>query len=112
MNGIATIAVTPGDDYCNAMAVQADGKIVLAGQAINAQRFSDIAVVRLNSDGTPDSSFGNNGVVTTAIGTHSDDGYAVAVQADGKIVVAGDTYFTGSKVGFAVVRYLGDSTLR
>jgi hypothetical protein len=45
-------------------------------------------------------------------GTRSDDGYAVAVQADGKIVVAGDSYFTGSKVGFAVLRYLGDSASR
>ena len=39
-----------GDDYCNAMALQSDGKIVLAGQAINRQRFSDIAVVRDNAD--------------------------------------------------------------
>jgi hypothetical protein len=63
------------------------------------------------SGGTPDGSFGNNGVVTTAIGTRSDDGYAVTVQADGKIVVADNTYFTGSKVG-VVLRYLGDSVSR
>ena len=49
-----------------------------------------------------------NGIVTTAIGTRSDDGYDVTLQQDGKIVVAGDTYLTGSKVAFAVVRYLGE----
>jgi uncharacterized delta-60 repeat protein len=107
INGVATTAVTGGDDYCNAMALQPDGKIVLAGQAINQQRFSDIAVVRDNGNGTPDDSFGVNGIVTTAIGTRSDDDYAVALQQDGKVVVAGDTYVTGSQVAFAVVRYLG-----
>jgi uncharacterized delta-60 repeat protein len=107
LNAVSITAVTSGDDYCNAMALQPDGKIVLAGQAINQQHFRDIAVVRDNADGTPDSSFGLYGIVTTAIGTRSDDGYTVALQQDGKIVVAGDTYFTGSKVGFAAVRYLG-----
>jgi uncharacterized delta-60 repeat protein len=107
VNGVAATAVTAGDDYCNAMTLQPDGKIILAGQAINPQRFSDIAVVRISADGSLDSSFGSNGVVRTAIGTRSDDGLAVALQQDGQIVIAGDTYFTGSKVGFAVLRYLG-----
>jgi len=107
-NGIATTAITNGDDYCNAMALQSDGKIVLTGQVINSRRFSDIAVVRDNANGTPDTSFGANGIVTTAIGTRSDDGYAVTLQQDGKIIVAGDTYVSGSKVGFAVLRYLAN----
>jgi uncharacterized delta-60 repeat protein len=109
-NGVSIVAVTSGDDYCNAMALQPDGKIVLAGQAINAQRFSDFAVVRENADGTLDNSFGINGIVTTAIGTRSDDAFAVALQQDGKIIVAGDTYVTGPKVVFATARYLGGAT--
>jgi uncharacterized delta-60 repeat protein len=79
----------------NAVAVQSDGKIVVAGHIFN----DDFAVVRFNSDGSPDSSFDSNGLVTTDFGA-SDQAYAVAIQSDGKIVVAGT-----SGTDFALARY-------
>ena len=61
-------------------------------------------MVRVQPHGTLDTSFGGTGKVTTAIGTSDDCGYAVAIQSDGKIVVAGYTN-NGSNIDFAVVRY-------
>jgi uncharacterized delta-60 repeat protein len=74
------------DSLVNDVAIQPDGKIVLAGYASG-----DFAVARLNPDGTPDPTFGNGGsVVENAVGTNSEDiADAVAIQPDGKIVVAG-----------------------
>jgi uncharacterized delta-60 repeat protein len=74
------------DSLVNDVAIQPDGKIVLVGFASG-----DFAVVRLNPNGTPDPTFGNGGsVVENAVGTNSEDiADAVAIQPDGKIVVAG-----------------------
>ncbi|MFO0798536.1 MAG: delta-60 repeat domain-containing protein [Gemmataceae bacterium] len=72
-----------GADGAFAAALQADGKIVLAGTT-----GSDIGVVRLTALGTLDGGFGTGGAVVIDAGG-SDAGNAVAVQADGRIVVAG-----------------------
>jgi uncharacterized delta-60 repeat protein len=78
-----------GADFANGVAVQPDGKIVLAGQS-NASGNYDFAVARLTStQGLPDTTYGTgNGKSVTNI-SGSDFGYDVALQADGKIVVAG-----------------------
>lgn len=84
--GILTVRAGGADSLANDVAIQPDGKIVLAGFASN-----DLAVVRLNPDGSPDTSFGNAGsVVENAVGTNSEDiADAVTIQPDGKILVAG-----------------------
>ena len=56
-----------GDEVAFAMAVQSDGKLLLAGRADG-----DFALVRLNSNGSLDSTFGASGIVTTDMGTASD----------------------------------------
>ena len=73
------------------MAVQPDGKIIVAGRA--AEHLGDFAVVRLERDGTLDATFGpaTAGKVLTDFAGGSETAYAVAVQPDGKIVVAGTT---------------------
>ena len=80
----------PGDSACLALAIQDDGKIVMAGYSeyfpIGANTV--VTVARLNTDGSLDTTFGG-GVVETAIGTEFDGATAVAVQSDGKILVAG-----------------------
>jgi uncharacterized delta-60 repeat protein len=92
--GIVITDIGSSSNYANAVALQGDGKIVVAGNAF-ADPFgtgtSDIAVLRYNTDGTLDKTgFGSpNGYVTTSVGAF-DNGFAVAVQADGKIVVAGN----------------------
>jgi uncharacterized delta-60 repeat protein len=78
-----------GGDQANAVAVQPDGKIVVTGFATRNGIDSDLAIVRYKTDGTPDPSFGTNGIVTTDLGTRSDDARALVLQPDGRIVVAG-----------------------
>src|SRR5438046_5688827 len=91
---MVTTDIGSSSNYAHAVALQADGKIVVAGNAfVNSfAGTSDIAVLRYNTDGSLDATgFGvPNGYVTTNVGAF-DNGFAVAVQpSDGKIVVAGN----------------------
>ena len=92
-------------DVANALGIQSDGKIVAAGGSS-----SNFALVRYNTDGTLDTSFGTGGKVTTAVGTSNDAAYALSIQSDGKIVAAGSSY-NGSNNDFTIVRYNTDGTL-
>ena len=74
-----------GSDAAAAVAVQADGKIVVAGSS-----GGDFALARYGADGALDPSFSGDGLVTTDLGG-TDAGQAVAIQADGRIVVAGSS---------------------
>ena len=98
-----TTAIGSGNDNALASAIQSDGKIVLAGNSHNGTD-SDFALIRYNTDGTLDASFGAGGKVTTPIGSGNDYGISAAIQDDGKIVVAGMSY-GGSSYDFALVRY-------
>ncbi len=109
-DGMVTTAIGPGDDNRYSVTVQADGKILVAGYSNNGTNF-DFALVRYNADGTLDTSFGGDGMVTTAIGSAADVGCSVALQADGKILVAGYSTQAGTEIDFALVRYNTDGTL-
>jgi uncharacterized delta-60 repeat protein len=100
-----------------AMAIQADGKIVVAGELTykrnpNAAYEDDFALARYHPNGTLDRTFGGDGKVTTDVRNGSYDRLAaIALQADGKIVVAGFTYTNSGSTDFAVVRYHANGTL-
>lgn len=101
-DGIVTTFPNPiagGLNEGKSVAIQADGKIVVTGDA------NLFATVRYNMDGSLDHSFSGDGIVTTGVGSNS-GGEAVAIQADGKILVAG--HGSGD---FAVVRYKSDGSL-
>ena len=95
--------------------LQSDGKIVAVGWAafpITTGINYDMVVVRYNSDGTLDPSFGTAGIVTTDFNDKSDFAYSVAIQKDGKIVAGGRTQeLDGSASNAALVRYTTDGTL-
>ena len=74
-------------DDALAVAVQPDGRIVVAGSSSDATG-SDMAVARYNSNGTPDTAFDGDGIALVDFGNDS-SARAVAVQQDGKIVLAG-----------------------
>lgn len=94
----------------NAITLQQDGKIVVAGRGdINGQ--ARFAVVRYNADGSLDGTFGNGGVVTTSIGTFAFL-TGVAIQSDGKIVASGSATGPGPLFStFTVARYNTDGSL-
>lgn len=108
-SGIVTTPIGSGSDYAFSMALQSDGKIVLAGYSSNGAN-NDFALVRYDTSGTRDSGFGGGGKLTTAIGSGDDRAYSMALQNDGKIVVAGFSANAGNR-DFAVARYSASGTL-
>lgn len=108
-NGIALVSFGSYDDKARAVAIQTDGKIVVAGYSSNGLK-DNFAIARLNTDGTLDNSFGENGKVITSIGSVSDNIKAIALQANGDIVVAGFTSIN-STLDFAVARYIKNGDL-
>ena len=93
------------------MATQSDGKTVVVGYATVAgvQRF---AVERYKTDGALDTSFGGTGRVLTAVGISGSNAAGVALQEDGKIVVAGYAVNNSGRVyDFACLRYNADGSL-
>jgi uncharacterized delta-60 repeat protein len=92
--GVATTAIAPttGSDIAYAVALQGDGRIVVAGScSMGGGTGPDVCLARYLTNGTPDPGFGTSGVVSTPIGpgTRADFARGVAIQSDGKIVVAG-----------------------
>lgn len=95
----------------NDVAVQADGKIVVAGYLQIFSSNYDFAVVRFNSNGTLDTTFDGDGKVATPVGTDFDSANTVAIQADGKIIAAGMVRIGPQDDDFALVRYNADGSL-
>jgi uncharacterized delta-60 repeat protein len=86
------------------VAIQGDGNILVAGNITNPTTSIDYAVLRLTDAGHLDSSFGTNGVTTIDWGGLGDRAFAIALQADGKIVVAGETAGGNSVGTMGIVR--------
>ncbi len=102
--GIVTTDIGGGAaDHGYAIALQSDGKIVVGGYSYNGLD-NDFALVRYNTDGSPDASFGSDGIVTTDFGLADNEGYALAIQPEGMIVAAG-YYYNGSNKDFALACY-------
>jgi len=101
-------------DLANAVAIQADGKLVVVGQTYKNNDYSDedFAVARYNTDGTLDNTFGVRGKVRTDFPGLAAVPSAVVIQPDGKIVVAGGAFFLFTFAGdFKVVRYNPNGSL-
>ncbi len=109
-NGDVVVTMGSTGSQANAVAVQSDGKIVVAGAVSSAATADDYAVVRLNADGTLDTGFGTGGGVTKDFSGLNDDAYAVVVQADGGIVVGGEST-DGSSFKFKLIRYDSDGNV-
>jgi uncharacterized delta-60 repeat protein len=101
--GLATAAFSTQDDVARSIAVQGDGKIVVAGQSANRSANPDFAVARFRADGTLDPSFASAGEVTVDFFGSIDGAECVAVQPDGMIVVGGFARNAGA-TGFALAR--------
>ena len=113
--GEITISPTTSQQFASGVAVQADGKIVAIGQVEDPSgNFNQsFCVVRVNTDGNLDSSFGKGGIVITDLtppGTSffSASPTSIAIQPDGRIVVGGSDS-AGSNL--ALVRYKKDGKL-
>ena len=104
-----TTAFGSGDDAARAVAIQPDGKIVVAGYSNNGTN-DDFAVARYNVDGSLDTTFSGDGRTTVDFGTGNDHANAVVIQSNGRIVLGG--YAAGaSNFDFALARLDADGTL-
>lgn len=98
---------TQTNQWAGDVALQADGKIVVLGMT---DSWSSFYVGRFDTSGAPDGTFGSGGIVETRIGVNC---YArsLAIQPDGQIVAAGGMTSDGTNTDWALVRYLGSSTV-
>ncbi|MDW8312412.1 MAG: hypothetical protein RMK02_06710 [Burkholderiales bacterium] len=102
------LQMTTAWDSANAVAIQPDGKILVAGTCGGST--DDFCIARLLANGTFDSSFGSSGKTIFPVGTSGDNVNAIAVQPDGRIVLAGHCYI-GSSFKFCLARLNTDGTL-
>jgi len=115
-NGGIVTTNFPEGSYASSVALQADGKVIAAGTVfvdfvIGEPSNTDFALARYNSDGTPDTSFGNGGQVSTDFFGMEDDAFSVLIQPDGKIVAVGSANNPATYYDFAAVRYLSNGTI-
>lgn len=110
-DGKATIPILSGEDQANAVALQTDGKIVLAGYAINGASNEEFALARFNANGSLDTSFDTDGKLTTQLSDNESVANSVAVQTDGKIIAAGYIFSSSFEYDFALARYNPNGSL-
>ena len=103
--GVRLVDLGPGGDAAFGLAVQPDGKPVLGGYASAGGR-TDWGVARLTAGGRLDVRFGGDGIVTTAFTAAYELAQAVAIQGNGRIVVAGSAQGPSGTDDLALVRYL------
>jgi uncharacterized delta-60 repeat protein len=101
-----------GFDQAHAVAVQPDGKVVVAGSSILGFSSGHVVLARYNPDGSLDTTFGMGGTVTTDFGGGFSAADALLLQPDGKVVVAGDAVpASGIGLDLALARYNPDGSL-
>ena len=114
LGGRVTTDFNLSTDIANAVALQADGKLVVVGTTYTDNDYSgeDFALARYNPDGTIDTGFGANGRVTTDFPGLAAVASSVLVQPDGKILVAGGAFPLFTFLGnFELARYNPDGSL-
>ncbi|HYV95357.1 MAG TPA: T9SS type A sorting domain-containing protein [Chitinophagales bacterium] len=108
-NGLVITDFADSLDIAAGICLQPNGKIIEAGNATITNEQSDVAVLRYNTDGSFDSTFGTNGIVTTDFSGGDDGGSRVLLQSDGRIVVCGNSRSQADNIySFIVCRYLND----
>jgi len=107
--GKATYGVGIGNDEATAVALDGDGRVVIAGYAADGSTYNLMAG-RLTSGGQPDPGFNSTGFVRVSASTGVEQANAVLLQADGKVVIAGRSKLNGNQV-FALARVTGAGAL-
>ena len=104
-SGVATLVFSGANGSANALAIDGQGRIVLAGTT-DLSGSGDTYVWRLEADGSPDATFGSSGtgIALVAAGSPFEGVSDVAIQSDGRIVVVGNAY-NGSNNDISVIRF-------
>ena len=106
--GKVVTSVGSSNDRANALLVQSDGKIVVAGSCFGSKY--NFCAIRYNADGSLDGGFGSGGKVVAAFGIVADAAFAIVVQTDGKLVLAGSCGI-GANNNFCALRFNANGSL-
>lgn len=111
--GTVTVKVGTMRDIARGLAIQMDGKIIVSGFSYDSGGYGGASLIRLNSDGSLDANFGVGGKVITTDQNHSGTVSSMALQPDGKIIIAGEGYIQipGNSNVFFLNRYNSDGSL-
>lgn len=107
------LPVNPSLFRPSGVALQTDGKIVFAGQSSSNTTLHDVSLIRLNSNGTFDTTFDGDGVVQTVLPNQESEARCVLIQPDGKIVIGGSSTApnTTSRSDPTLIRYNPNGSL-
>jgi len=97
--GKVVTSVGSGYDFCGAVTVQGDGKILLAGSSAMGSQY-DFSLVRYSAAGSLDATFGTAGKAVISFGSEDDGPHAVSVLSSGKILVFGASEQSWGDFGF------------
>lgn len=106
VTGKRTTAIGSGDDICASLVIQPDGKILLGGYTFISTPIDHFAIVRYTAAGAVDDSFDTDGIATTGFGGYHDNGFGLALQNDGGILLAGQSSMPVTDYDFSLARYL------
>jgi uncharacterized delta-60 repeat protein len=96
----------------NSLAIQPDGKIIVSGSTRTVSENNQFALIRLNADGTPDTSFGSGGSAFSPAGVKAAGGTKVLLQPDGKILLGATAWMIQQQMyAFIVLRFTSDGVL-
>ncbi|MBK9437976.1 MAG: carboxypeptidase regulatory-like domain-containing protein [Chloracidobacterium sp.] len=103
------LSLNPNLFFPRGLALQTDGKILIAGKSLNSTTSGDVSVVRVLTTGAYDTSFDGDGIVQTVVGTENGEARSLLVQSDGKILVGGGL----TSIGYdpALFRYNANGSL-
>lgn len=114
-NGIVVKDFFSSIDEATEVAIQTDGKILVSGWVtqggVNNGTTYDFTVLRYDTNGNLDPSYGNGGIVFTDFGGRGDLAQTSVLQPDGKLIVAGWVSVPGSQYDFGLARYNSDGSL-
>ena len=110
-NGIVTTSIGVADALARQVRLQADGRIVLAGECWGSQSARLFCAARYQSNGALDTSFDSDGKVLVQVDQSSDSASAVAIQTNGKIVLAGVCINAASQSRYCVARLNADGQI-
>ncbi len=105
--GKVNLRIGDGRLEAAAVAIQGDGKILVAGNNFNSSAVQSLAVVRYLADGSVDAAFGTGGLAEAGMAGSVMFGTCVAIQPDGSILVGGHARRTGIGTEFALARFTG-----
>ena len=109
-DGTVTTNFDKFGDVATGVAIRPDERIVAVGTTTDQFDLTDFAMASYLPNGEPDTAFAPGGTITTRVGSFSDGAADVALQPDGRIVVAGASTLDPPRSDFVLVRYIGDQS--